>query len=225
MRPATDRRHCRHDDDVRDDVQPRPFRFDQRDPVGPGAVRQLRRDLAQRPPDRLDDHRLRLADAVRQPAPTSSTAGLNRLDFVLHNQGGPEAFQVAGLTVTAAPPIGGVPEPTTWAMMVAGFGLVGVAVRRRSRDRRHRLNRVDERTGASRVGRGALFRPLRAAVRLEHDAAMDREPLAARPRSALASTDRRDRSRSPSPRSRRCRAGRRRRRSRSTRCAAALHGR
>ncbi len=62
-------------------------------------------------------------------------AGINELDFTLNNQGGPEAFQVAGLTVTAArlAPVGGVPEAATWAMMVAGFGLVGVSVRRRSR--------------------------------------------------------------------------------------------
>lgn len=59
-------------------------------------------------------------------------AGLNKLDFTLNNQGGPEAFQVAGLTVTAAP-TGTVPEPASWALMVAGFGLVGVSVRRRSR--------------------------------------------------------------------------------------------
>ena len=26
---------------------------------------------------------------------------------------------------------GGVPEPATWAMMIAGFGLTGVAIRRR----------------------------------------------------------------------------------------------
>ncbi len=60
------------------------------------------------------------------------TAGLNTLDFVLHNQGGPEAFQVAGLTVTAAPLVGGVPEPQSWALMLSGFGLVGFAMRRRS---------------------------------------------------------------------------------------------
>ncbi len=27
---------------------------------------------------------------------------------------------------------GGVPEPTSWAMMIAGFGLVGAAMRRRA---------------------------------------------------------------------------------------------
>jgi len=38
------------------------------------------------------------------------------------------------LTVTADPPApGGVPEPSAWAMMILGFGLVGAAVRRRAR--------------------------------------------------------------------------------------------
>jgi len=60
-------------------------------------------------------------------------AGLNHLDFTLTNTGGPQAFQVAGLTVTAAriAPVGGVPEPTSWMLMVAGFGLVGFAARSR----------------------------------------------------------------------------------------------
>lgn len=59
-------------------------------------------------------------------------AGLNTLSFVLHNTGGPEAFQVAGLTVTAAPlAVGGVPEPVTWGLMLVGFGLVGVSLRNR----------------------------------------------------------------------------------------------
>lgn len=59
-------------------------------------------------------------------------AGLNHLDFTLTNTGGPQAFQVAGLTVTAARlPVGGVPEPTSWMLMVAGFGLVGFAARSR----------------------------------------------------------------------------------------------
>jgi Concanavalin A-like lectin/glucanases superfamily/PEP-CTERM motif len=37
------------------------------------------------------------------------------------------AQQVAGLT----PPTGGVPEPAAWALMLAGFGLTGAAMRRR----------------------------------------------------------------------------------------------
>lgn len=58
-------------------------------------------------------------------------AGLNRLDFTLNNVDGPDAFQVAGLTVTAAQ-TGTVPEPASWALMLVGFGLVGASVRRRS---------------------------------------------------------------------------------------------
>jgi len=59
-------------------------------------------------------------------------AGINHLDFTLNNIDGPAAFQVAGLTVTAARlPVGGVPEPTSWMLMVAGFGLVGFAARSR----------------------------------------------------------------------------------------------
>ena len=35
------------------------------------------------------------------------------------------------LTIAAAP-VGGVPEPTSWALMIAGFALVGGVMRRRS---------------------------------------------------------------------------------------------
>jgi hypothetical protein len=61
-------------------------------------------------------------------------AGLNMLDFVLNNTGGPQAFQVAGLTVTAdaLPGVGGIPEPASWAMLIMGFGLVGASMRRRA---------------------------------------------------------------------------------------------
>lgn len=59
-------------------------------------------------------------------------AGLNTLSFVLLNAGGPEAFQVAGLTVTAERLAGAVPEPTTWALLIVGFGMTGLAMRRRT---------------------------------------------------------------------------------------------
>ena len=59
-------------------------------------------------------------------------SGLNTLSFVLHNQGGPEAFQVAGLTVTAEALPSVVPEPATWGLMIAGFAMTGATMRRRS---------------------------------------------------------------------------------------------
>lgn len=34
------------------------------------------------------------------------------------------------------PPVGAVPEPAIWAMMIAGYGLIGVAVRRQRGTRR-----------------------------------------------------------------------------------------
>jgi hypothetical protein len=37
-------------------------------------------------------------------------------------------FRVTGTSAVAA-----VPEPTTWAMMIAGFGIVGFSLRRRSK--------------------------------------------------------------------------------------------
>lgn len=39
----------------------------------------------------------------------------------------------SGLSV-GGEPIGGVPEPATWATMITGFGLVGMALRRRRRE-------------------------------------------------------------------------------------------
>lgn len=38
-----------------------------------------------------------------------------------------------GFGAVAPPPGGGVPEPAAWAMMLAGFGLVGAVMRRREK--------------------------------------------------------------------------------------------
>lgn len=77
---------------------------------------------------------------VDQPGPTSpvSTAfNVNAPESGLYNftlsygetAGGPAVlrFDVNGA------PVGRVPEPATWAMMVTGFGLVGFSVRRRTK--------------------------------------------------------------------------------------------
>ncbi len=55
---------------------------------------------------------------------TFSTAGGTRGPY----DGGGEHFAMDNLTINAA---GGVPEPATWAMMIAGFGLAGATLRRR----------------------------------------------------------------------------------------------
>jgi len=61
--------------------------------------------------------------------------GLLRIEFAEwfdDFSGAPDGIWDSGtLTVTYTPTTGGVPEPATWAMMIAGFGLVGSAMRRR----------------------------------------------------------------------------------------------
>jgi hypothetical protein len=55
-------------------------------------------------------------------------AGTNTLDFLVYNDGGPTGLRVemSGTAATSA-----VPETATWAMMLAGFAMVGAAMRRR----------------------------------------------------------------------------------------------
>ncbi|WP_296595682.1 PEPxxWA-CTERM sorting domain-containing protein [Phenylobacterium sp.] len=59
--------------------------------------------------------------------------GMNSLTFVYTglDQGmDDEAWAIADLTVRDN--VAGVPEPSSWALMIAGFGLAGAALRRRS---------------------------------------------------------------------------------------------
>jgi len=42
-------------------------------------------------------------------------------------------FRTTGVTSRIGGAVGGVPEPASWALMLTGFGLVGVAARRRQR--------------------------------------------------------------------------------------------
>jgi PEP-CTERM motif len=63
-------------------------------------------------------------------------AGLNTLDFEIQDFGAPTAFRVDNLAGTAdLAGAGAVPEPASWALMIAGFGLVGSALRRRAQVR------------------------------------------------------------------------------------------
>lgn len=54
--------------------------------------------------------------------------GLNTLDFYVLNEGGPTSLRVE-MSGTAA--VTAVPEPETYAMLLAGLGLLGFAARRR----------------------------------------------------------------------------------------------
>ena len=55
-------------------------------------------------------------------------AGINTLTVAVLDSGNPAAVRFDGLSLTAD----AVPEPASWMMLIAGFGLVGAASRRRS---------------------------------------------------------------------------------------------
>ena len=60
-------------------------------------------------------------------------AGVNTLDFRVYDNRSPTAFRVDDLVGTADLAPGGFPEPSTWAMLILGFGLTGSAARLRRR--------------------------------------------------------------------------------------------
>lgn len=77
---------------------------------------------------------------VNEPLPTSFSSS----PFTVNNPGAAGLFafslqytECCGgpanlvFTINGAPPTGSVPEPASWAMMIAGFGLVGGALRNR----------------------------------------------------------------------------------------------
>lgn len=63
--------------------------------------------------------------------PSFFVAGINVLDFIVRNGSGNTALRVANLRLTDTRTADAVPEPRTWALLTIGFGLVGIAARRR----------------------------------------------------------------------------------------------
>ena len=62
------------------------------------------------------------------------TAGYYDVSFVFDTNAAPSKDVVIDQVYIIAgnPPVPGVPEPATWAMLIAGFGFVGAALRRRT---------------------------------------------------------------------------------------------
>ena len=60
-------------------------------------------------------------------------AGVNTLTFTVRNDANGSGSNPTGLRVEVAGIAGAVPEPASWALLVVGFGLVGVTARRRVR--------------------------------------------------------------------------------------------
>ena len=65
--------------------------------------------------------------SIEKLSPNASSQSYIRGTFY----GGPEIGLVGASKPLGIPPVPGVPEPASWAMLIAGFGLVGMAARRR----------------------------------------------------------------------------------------------
>ena len=80
------------------------------------------------------------------PLPVNATGGImywgvvfdapvHKVEFTRSRNQALDIFSLDGISFNVAPapppPVGGVPEPANWAMLIAGFGLVGASLRRR----------------------------------------------------------------------------------------------
>lgn len=71
--------------------------------------------------------------AVRGPAGGVTPVALFDFDSNAYDGNGAGAYRIVLTGVTTGPGTpGGVPEPASWAMMIAGFGVIGGSLRRRS---------------------------------------------------------------------------------------------
>ena len=97
--------------------------------LGPGNTGNL---LALLDNGRYDLSGLGLSAYTDRAAALAAASGFSVLeaDLVLDSFGGADkTFLING--ITAAGTVAAVPEPANWAMMIAGFGLAGAAMRRR----------------------------------------------------------------------------------------------
>ena len=76
-------------------------------------------------------------DAFRGPVQyANNIANISSVVFTrIENSRGPALFPIDDVTFSLNAVTGAVPEPATWGMMILGFGVMGVAVRRRAKVR------------------------------------------------------------------------------------------
>lgn len=109
--------------------------FDNRDstPIGTGTSAGVYTGSVGAPVS-LDSGPMTGADALRTIDFTRALTAGERVGFWARPTSGSLGLQAIGLTLTVTDPRRGddvVPEPSSWAMMIAGFGLVGAATRRK----------------------------------------------------------------------------------------------
>lgn len=78
------------------------------------------------------------ADLTAFSITSGFSAGLNTLDFQIQDITAPTAFRVDDLVGTAQA-LAMVPEPSSWALLIIGFGVIGAAARRTRRAPHARL--------------------------------------------------------------------------------------